>query len=233
VLRLGLRLVRGLGEAAGRRIAQARASDPFASVQDLAERARLDARELGALAAAGALDGLAGHRHLAAWDVSGVAPPSPLFPQVRLASGRPLLLAPSEGERIVADYRALGLSLERHPLALLRGHLRRASLGSCAELNALAHGSRAFGCGLVLVRQQPVSASGVIFVTLEDETGVVNLVVWRDVSRRYRRALLGARLLEAAGRIERQGEVVHLVVQALRDRSSLLGGLTARSRDFH
>jgi error-prone DNA polymerase len=233
VLRLGLRLVRGLGETAGRRIALTRGAEPFASVQDLAERAGLDARELAALAAAGALDGLAGHRHLAAWDVSGVAPPSALFPQVRIASARPLLVAPTEGERIVADYRALGLSLERHPLALLRGRLRRARLGTSAELNALAHGSRALGCGLVLVRQQPVSASGVIFVTLEDETGVVNLVVWRDVSRRFRRALLGARLLEAEGRIERQGEVVHLVVQALRDRSSLLGRLTARSRDFH
>jgi error-prone DNA polymerase len=232
-IRLGLRLVRGFGEGAAARLVAARATAPFTNVQDLAERARLDRRELGALAAAGVLAGFAGHRHLAAWDVAGFVEPSPLFPATRIPEATPLLPAPAEGQDIVADYRAVGLTLGRHPLALLRPRLERAGLLTAARLAELPHGARVRHAGLVLLRQRPGSASGVTFVTLEDESGVVNLVVWKNVAERWRRALLGARLLEAAGTLQREGDVMHLVVNRLVDRSPLLGDLDARSRDFH
>jgi error-prone DNA polymerase len=232
-VRLGLRLVRGLAEAAGRRVAVARAAAPFGSVQDLAERAQLDRHDLGALAAAGALARLAGHRHRAAWDVDGVVAPTPLFPETRIPEATPLLAAPAEGQDIVADYRSLGLTLGRHPLALLRPRLERAGLQTAARLGELPHGTRVRSAGIVLLRQRPGSASGVTFVTLEDETGVLNLIVWKRTAERWRRALLESRLLEASGTLQREGDVMHLVVSRLVDRSALLGGLTARSRDFH
>jgi error-prone DNA polymerase len=232
-VRLGLRLVRGLAEAAGRRVAVARAAAPFGSVQDLAERAQLDRHDLGTLAAAGALARLAGHRHRAAWDVDGVVAPTPLFPETRIPEATPLLAAPAEGQDIVADYRSLGLTLGRHPLALLRPRLERAGLQTAARLGELPHGTRVRSAGIVLLRQRPGSASGVTFVTLEDETGVLNLIVWKHTAERWRRALLESRLLEASGTLQREGDVMHLVVSRLVDRSALLGGLTARSRDFH
>jgi DNA-directed DNA polymerase III PolC len=232
-LRLGLRLVRGFTQAAAERLLVARAAAPFEAVQDLAERARLDRRDLGALAAAGALAGFAGHRHRAAWDVAGVVAPSPLFPETRIPEATPLLGAPAEGEEIVADYRSLGLTLGRHPLALLRPRLERAGLLTAARLGELPQGARVRSAGLVLLRQRPGSASGVTFVTLEDETGVLNLIVWKRVAERWRRALLDSRLLEACGTLQREGDVMHLVVNRLVDRTPLLGGLTTHSRDFH
>jgi hypothetical protein len=232
-LRLGLRLVRGFTQAAAERLLAARAAAPFEAVQDLAERARLDRRDLGALAAAGALAGFAGHRHRAAWDVAGVVAPSPLFPETRIPEATPLLGAPAEGQEIVADYRSLGLTLGRHPLALLRPRLERAGLLTAARLGELPQGARVRSAGLVLLRQRPGSASGVTFVTLEDETGVLNLIVWKRVAERWRRALLDSRLLEACGTLQREGDVMHLVVNRLVDRTPLLGGLTTHSRDFH
>jgi error-prone DNA polymerase len=232
-LRLGLRQVRGFSGGGAERLVAARRARRFGSVQDLAERAGLDRRDLGALAASGALAALAGHRHRAAWDVGGVVEPTPLFATTRIAEGTPLLRAPREGEDIVADYRALGLTLGRHPLALLRERLETRGLLSAARVRDLPHGARARACGLVLVRQRPGSASGVTFVTLEDETGVVNLVVWRNVAERWRRPLLESRLLEAGGEVQREGEVLHLIVDRLVDHSPLLGGLIAPSRDFH
>jgi error-prone DNA polymerase len=232
-LRLGLGQVRGLARASAERLLEARAAGAFRSVQDLAERTGLGRRELALLAAGGALETLAGHRHRAAWEVSGVVPPTPLFPVNLGREGTPLLAAPTEGRSIVADYRSLGLTLGRHPLALLRPRLAALGLSTAAELGRLPHGARAASAGLVLVRQRPGSASGVTFVTLEDETGVVNLVVWESVGDAFRRPLLESRLLEARGAVQREGEVLHLVVKRLVDRSTLLGALLVPSRDFH
>jgi error-prone DNA polymerase len=162
-----------------------------------------------------------------------VVAPTPLFPETRIEEATPLLAAPSEGQDIVADYRSTGLTLGRHPLALLRERLSRTGIASAARLRELAHGDRVKSAGLVLLRQRPGSASGVTFVTLEDETGVINLVVWKRVAERWRRALLESRLLEASGTLQREGDVLHLVVNRLVDRTPLLGGLTTRSRDFH
>ncbi|HSG75262.1 MAG TPA: error-prone DNA polymerase [Burkholderiales bacterium] len=231
-LRLGLRLVGGLAEVAAAKIVAARAQGAFASVEDLARRAALNRRDLRCLAAGGALAGLAGHRRQAHWTAAGIVQAAGVLREAPIDEPSLALPPPSEGEDIVADYASLGLSLGRHPLALLRPRLSRLGLLPAAAVHARAHGSTARAAGLVTCRQRPDTASGVIFVTLEDETGCVNVVVWRDLIERQRRALLGARLLAVEGRIERDGEVVHLIAGRLSDRSALLGQLLAPSRDF-
>jgi error-prone DNA polymerase len=143
------------------------------------------------------------------------------------------LAPPGEGEDIVADYASLGLTLGRHPVALLRERLARQRMSSAAELKSLPHGRIARVTGLVTGRQRPGTASGVTFVTLEDETGMVNVIVWRDLAERQRKELLRASLLTVYGTLEREGEVVHLIAGRLRDQTALLGNLVARSRDFH
>jgi len=232
-LRLGLRLVKGFPAVAASRLAEARRQAPFTSIQELAERARLDRRELGYLAAAGALEKLSGHRHRAAWNVAGVEDPLPLMPQPRIAEGIPLLRAPREGEDIVADYTHTGLTLRRHPIALLRPQLEAKGMLSAVRLRELQHGAHVRTAGLVITRQRPGSAMGVTFVTLEDETGQVNLIVWRNVAERQRQALIGSRLMGVAGELQVEGEVLHVIAHRLVDLSRWLGRLSARSRDFH
>jgi error-prone DNA polymerase len=232
-LRLGLRLARGLSEAGARRLVSERAAGNYADLQDLDGRTGLGARDLGALAACGALASISGHRHRAAWDVAGVEQPLPLLPRIRIAEGVPLLGAPSEGEDIVADYETLGLTLGRHPLALLRERLRRKRIATAAELWELGDGSPVHAAGLVVTRQRPGSAGGVVFATLEDETGQVNLIIWQSVAERERRVLLQARLMGVWGELQRQGDVLHVVAARLEDHSALLGSLRVVSRDFH
>ncbi len=232
-LRLGLRLVRGFAEPAAARLTTARSTDGFASVQELAARAALDARELGCLAAAGALAGITGHRHRAAWEVAGVESPLPLLAEAGIPEGIPLLRPPREAEDVVADYAHTGLSLRRHPVELLRPRLDAASLLSAARLRELPSGSRVRTAGLVITRQRPGSAKGVTFVTLEDETGHVNLIVWRDVAERQRRALVGSRLMAVSGELQVESGVMHVVVRRITDLSRWLGELRAASRDFH
>ncbi len=231
-VRLGLRQVSGLPEAAATRIVAAR---PCASVVELAQRARLNRKELKCLAAAGALQGLAGHRRNARWAASGVEKPSKFLP--RNTGEQVSFDPPPEGEEIAADYASLGLTLGRHPLALIRPFLSIEKIVKAEQLQQLPHGRRIRAAGLVTCRQRPDTATGVVFVTLEDESGCVNVVVWRDLVERQRKALLGARLLGVEGVIERDGAVVHLVARRLEDRSALLercfGGLHVASRDFH
>jgi error-prone DNA polymerase len=223
-VRLGLRMVGGLAEKEGRRIAAGR---PYHSIHDL----KLNKGDLRCLAAAGALQSLAGHRRLARWAAAGAARRAPL--DVPARERMPALEAPGEGEEIVADYASLGLTLGRHPLALLRKRLDKMRLLKAEELRSKPHGAPARVAGLVTCRQRPDTASGVIFVTLEDETGCMNIVVWRSLVERQRRELLGARLMGVAGVVERNGDVVHLVARRLVDYSTLLGPLAAGSRDFH
>ncbi len=232
-LRLGLRLVKGFSEAAAGRLVEARREGRFDDVQSLAGRARLDRRELGCLAAAGALARLAGHRHRAAWQVAGVEAPSALIGQPHIAEGIPLLRAPGEGQDIVADFRHLGLSLRRHPMELLRPRLEARSMLSAARLREQPNGSRVRTAGLVITRQRPGTASGVTFVTLEDETGQINLIVWRQIAERQRRALVGSRLMGVTGELQLEGEVMHVIVHRIADLSRWLGDLVAPSRDFH
>jgi len=235
-LRLGLRLVKGLAEEAAQRLVDARARRQgvaFENAQQLAEQASLDRRSMGCLAAAGALAGLGGHRYRAAWQVAGLEGALPILSEVRIAEGIPLLRAPREGEDIVADYAHTGLTLRRHPIAVLRDQLSARGFVDSALLRSLANGSNVRTAGLVITRQRPGSAEGVTFVTLEDEHGSINLIVWRDVAERQRQALIGSRLLGLAGRLQREGEVMHVIAHRLVDLSRWLGRLRSASRDFH
>jgi error-prone DNA polymerase len=231
-LRLGLRMVKGLGEEAARRIETARAATPFASVQDLARRANLARHELEALADAAALRALSGNRHLTFWQVAGSEPELPLAPVPRQPEGTPLLAPPTEGQNIAADYRAVGLTLGRHPLALLREQLEKSSIVTSRALGDLPHGRGVRVAGIVTARQRPQSAGGVMFITLEDETGYVNLIVWERVWSRARRIANGSRLLEVQGMLQKEGEVTHVVARRLVDRTPMLGELVTHSRDF-
>jgi error-prone DNA polymerase len=231
-IRLGLRLVKGLSEAGAERLVSARRERVYSSVQDMARRARLDARDLGALAAAGALRSFAHNRYQARWSVAGIEAPTPLLENLEVNEALPLLNSLSDGENVCADYRHLGFSLGAHPLALLRERLHAMRIRSAREVNELAHDERVYTAGLVITRQRPSSASGVTFVTIEDETGYLNLIVWKSVAERERKALLGATLLGAEGYVQKEGQVLHVIVQRLHDHGNLLGQLDVRSRDF-
>jgi error-prone DNA polymerase len=185
------------------------------------------------LASAGALASLASDRHRARWQVAGVERPTPLFERMRFAEALPLLRRPTEGEDIVADYRHVGVSLGRHPLDLLRARFAAAQVLTAREVAELETGARVRAAGLVVTRQRPSSAAGVTFVTLEDETGYLNLVVWERVAERFRKALLGAALLGVLGKVQKEAGVLHVVAERLVDHSGLIGQLVARSRDFH
>jgi len=239
-IRLGLRLVHSLKRAAAERIVTARNSNsvqtdadtlPFADLQQLAERAALDRSDLEALAAAGACTMLTGNRHRAFWAVAGIELPLPLTPPAR-EEAAPMLTVPTEGENLIADYRHLGLTLGRHPLALLRAPFERQGVLQARQLASVADGAQVTVAGLVTTRQRPSTASGVTFVTLEDDTGNINLIVWKNIGAAHRRALFESRLMQAQGRLQREGLVTHVVVEHLHDRSRWLGRLLTRSRDF-
>jgi error-prone DNA polymerase len=231
-LRLGLRLVKGLSEAGGRRVAGERACSAYESIQQLLERTRLNRKDLSALAAAGALKSLDGHRHKVRWTVAGAEEPTPLFTSLDRYEAAPMLKKPSEGQNIVADYRSLGLSLERHPMALLRSRLEDEGYVPAAELAAMPSGRPVRVAGLVITKQRPGTASGVTFVTLEDESAHVNLIVWKKTAEMQRSALLGARLMGVDGELQIEGKVIHVIARRMLDLSHLLGELHVPSRDF-
>lgn len=233
-IRMGLRMIRGLARQAAQRVSETREAAPFSSVQDLALRAGLDNRARELLADAGALRGLVGNRHRARWEVASVERQLPLFEGVEPVPDADVSLpVPTAGEDLLADYASIGTTLGRHPLAMLRGALAKWRCRSSRDLAHIAHGRAVNVTGLVTSRQRPGTASGVTFVTLEDEFGMVNVIVWRDLAERQRKALVGARLLQVQGRFERQGEVCHLIARNLLDMTPLLTGLDVRSRDFH
>jgi len=201
-------------------------------VQQLSERAALNRADLSALAAAGALASLDGHRHKARWHVAGVEAPTPLFASMERYEPAPLLKRPTEGQDIVADYRSLGLTLGRHPLALLRDHLSRRRYLQSRDLPRLPSGRQVRIAGLVITKQRPGTASGVTFVTLEDESGHTNLIVWKAIAESQRSVLLNAQLMGVEGELQIEGKVIHVIARRLLDHSDLLGELRVRSRDF-
>ncbi|RSZ58827.1 error-prone DNA polymerase [Massilia atriviolacea] len=231
-VRLGLSLQRGMRPEAAARIEEARAVRAFDSVADLARRAGLDRHDLQVLAGANALQGLSGNRRQALWQAVGAVPDKDLLRPTSPIEEMPQLDAPSEGEEIVGDYRAQGLTLGRHPLALLRARLLDQRFLPAAQLNDFKQGQLARACGIVTVRQRPATAKGVLFVTIEDETGNVNVIVWPTLVEQQRREVLGARLLGVYGVWQREGEVRHLVAKRLVDMSHLMGRLDTSSRDF-
>jgi error-prone DNA polymerase len=237
-VRLGLNRLNGFREEAAQRLVAARAERPFDSVEDLARRAQLDAFDLQGLANANAMPTLAAHRHDAAWAVRGVdTRATPMLRDTRTTEPAATLAAPSVAEDTLADYRALGLTLGTHPLALLRPRLAELKVQPAAVLRGYPHGRLARASGIVTHRQRPETAKGVVFVTLEDETGHVNVIVWPDVVERQRKPLLGATLLTVYGQWQREGEVMHLIAARLVDHTAWLAeldgeGVPKRSRDF-
>ncbi|WP_454831672.1 error-prone DNA polymerase [Pseudoxanthomonas wuyuanensis] len=232
-LRLGLRMVRGFDKESAKRIEQARTRHAFADITDLCQRADLEARERNLLADAGALKALAGHRHRARWEVAGVEARRPLFETLSgTAEVQVCLPLPSAGEDLLADYASTGTTLGRHPMALLRSRLQARRLSDSRQLAQTRHGSQVAAVGVVTGRQRPQTASGVTFVTLEDEHGMINVVVWRHLAERQRRVLVESQLMQVHGRLEAVDGVRHLIAQRLQDLTPLLSGLDARSRDF-
>nr|WP_039852644.1 error-prone DNA polymerase [Hylemonella gracilis] len=232
-VRLGLRLVAGLKQERAHRIVAARAQGPLLNTEDLALRAGLDALDLNALASADALMGLSGHRRQQVWDASALHAAPALLRGAPVHEPTLALPAAPEGEEIVFDYAALGLTLRRHPLALLRPRLSRLGVQTAQDLLAWPDGRPARACGLVLARQQPGTAKGVVFVTLEDETGSVQVIVWKALRDQQRDVLLSARLMVVQGTWQRQGAVCHLIAKHLEDQTPWLGRLATQSRDFH
>ncbi|WP_313256072.1 error-prone DNA polymerase [Stenotrophomonas sp.] len=231
-LRLGLRQVAGLSEAAARALMEARRQRPFSSVADLCQRAGLDGKAREALAEAGALQSLVGNRNAARWAVAGIERSRPLLPGS--PEERPVELhAPETGEEILSDYNSTGLTLRQHPMALLRAEMTRRRIAGLDALRQRSHGSGVHVAGLVTQRQRPGTAKGTIFVTLEDECGMINVIVWPHVALRRRRALLESRLMAVRGRWEKVDGVEHLIAGDLYDLSELLGELQVESRDFH
>ncbi len=232
-VRLGLNRIGGLQEEAAMRILAARAEAPFAGAEDLARRAKLDAHQLQLLAGADALVGITGHRHQAAWAVAGVdTRATPMLARTRTHEDAVDLAAPNAVAQTVADYRALGLTLGMHPVGLLRGELAPFKVQPAAVLKGYPNGRLARASGLVTHRQRPETAKGVVFVTLEDETGSVNVIVWPQIVEQQRRALLGSTLLTVYGIWQCEGQVRHLIARKLVDHTPLLQGLDVKSRNF-
>ncbi|RZT93765.1 error-prone DNA polymerase [Rivibacter subsaxonicus] len=232
-VRLGLRLVSGLSRTVAERIVQAREAGSFASLPELAQRAGLEPAELQTLARADALKSLAGHRRQQVWGAAGEQRSTRLLKEAPAPEAVLELPAAPEGKEITLDYAATGLTLRRHPLALLRPRLARRRWRSADELIGLHDGAFAWACGIVVTRQQPETANGTIFVTLEDETGSVNVIVWKRVRETQRQALLASRLLAVAGQWQTTDGVSHLVARRLVDVTAWLGPLGTSSRDFH
>jgi len=231
-LRLGFRMVKGFSTAGIEALCEARRKEPFASVQELASRTKLNKSDMQSLAAANALKQLSGDRHQAFWQVVGTETGLPLFPSPRFPETDVMLRKATEGQDIVSDYATVGLTLGRHPLALLRERLKEQKVSTSRELWTLPNGILAKAAGLVICRQRPGSANNVVFVTLEDETGHTNIIVWPQIAEQQKKALLKARLLAVTGTIQQEDGVLHLIAKKLQDLSSWLGELDARSRDF-
>ena len=242
-VRLGLKRISSLSKQGAERLLEARAQAPFTSTEDLALRAELDGKDMAALAAADALMSLSGHRRQQVWDATatrGMGGRAPaLLKGVPIHEQALLLPAAPEGEEIVGDYAALGLTLRRHPLALLRPRLARMKLLSAEQLRAQPSGQTVRACGIVKGRQRPGTANGTIFVTLEDETGNVNVIVWSHVIEAWREPLLKSHLLAVQGTWQRDddsgGKVQHLIATGFKDLTPLMGRLAQSntSRDFH
>ncbi|MDB5987716.1 MAG: putative polymerase alpha chain [Nevskia sp.] len=231
-IRLGLRMVNGLNENIANALVAARAQQAFDSLEDLVARAGLGTHARRALADADALVRLSGHRHAARWAAAGAELAPGLLRHASAREAQLELPAPSEGREIVDDYRSTNLTLRRHPLALLRTRLQRAGVVTAVQLRTLPDRSRVKVAGLVMFRQRPGTASGLMFMTLEDETGVVNLVVPAKLIEREREVLIGTALIVAEGELQNVENTVHVFLRHAEDRSDWLGRLPYLSRDF-
>jgi len=231
-VRLGLHMVRGLRGRSAERIVQERRAAPFDSAEDLARRCHLELHEMKLLAAAGALQSLAGHRRQQVWEAAALHAVPELLHDAPVDEEVLELEEAKEGEEVLWDFASVGLTLRSHPMALLRARLERYRLRTSEQLRQTPNGRIVRTAGIVTVRQQPQTAGGTVFVSLEDEFGSIQVIVWRGVREAQREVLLGARLLAVKGRWQREGEVCNLIAQKLADLSPLLGRLATQSRDF-
>jgi error-prone DNA polymerase len=242
-VRLGMRLVKGLAVADAARIVAARMDGAFASVDDIWRRSGVPAASLVHLAEADAFHpSLRLERRDALWAIKALRDePLPLFAAAAEREMRVIaeqvepgveLRQMTEGHNVVEDYGHTGLTLRDHPIAFLRADLAKRNIVTCEEAMTARDGRWVMTAGLVLVRQKPGSAKGVMFITIEDETGPANIVVWPKLFEKRRRVVLGASLMAINGRIQREGDVVHLVAQQLFDLSSDLSGLADREMEF-
>ncbi|MDH3994948.1 MAG: OB-fold nucleic acid binding domain-containing protein, partial [Gammaproteobacteria bacterium] len=237
-MRLGLRLVKGLSKEGARRIMEARQQAPFRQISNLRQRARLDRRDMEALADADTLASLSGHRHQSQWQIMALEQARPLLQDEQREPGSYFddgvqLPAPSVAEEVLADYRATGLTLRAHPMSLLRD---RPPFNRCkrhTDLAELSNNRFVRIAGLVTCRQRPGSASGVLFLTLEDETGNSNIVVWQRTQQQFRQALMTSQLLLVNGTLETKNNVIHIIAGGLFDYTHELQALRVSSRDFH
>ncbi len=232
-VRLDLHLVSGLKAASAQRIVQARALLPFDSAEDLSRRAQLEQFEMKLLAGADALASLSGHRRQQVWDAAALHAVPELLRDAPVEEDYLELLPPApEGEEIVFDYAALGLSLRRHPMALLRDKLAAMRFLSSGQLQDLPNGRLVRACGIVTLRQQPPTAKGMLFISLEDEHGAVQVIVWKSVREAQRSQVFNAKLLGVLGTWQREGDVRNPIARRLVDLTPMLGRLAAPSRDF-
>ena len=236
VVRLGFQRIKGFREDAAARVICARSQSPILTVDDIARRARLDRGDLSRLTEGGAFKKLSGHRYQTHWDAKGILPETPLLSQVaeeKSQYGKVRLPAPLETDDLRADYTSLGLTLGRHPMAMLRDMGEPFSRCKTArELEGINHGRFVQVCGIVTGRQRPSSASGVLFLTLEDETNNVNVVVWARILENYRAAVIQGRLLRIKGVVERKDSVIHVIAGHVEDLSQYLEQFSLKSRDF-
>ncbi|MEG2629773.1 MAG: error-prone DNA polymerase [Comamonas sp.] len=231
-VRLGLRLIAHLRSSSAARIEQERGRAPFDSAPELAQRCGLELHEMKALAAAGALTTLSGHRRQQVWDAAALHAAPALLEEATIDEAQLELPEAPEGEEVLWDYASTGLTLRSHPMLLLRSKLDQYKLKTSQQLRRIADGRRVRTAGIVTLRQQPPTAKGTIFVTLEDEHGVTQVIVWRDVREAQRQVLLGSRLLAVEGRWQREGMVCNLIAERMADLSHLLGRLRTESRNF-
>ncbi len=231
-VRLGLRLIAGLRTTSAVRIEEERARAPFDNAEELARRCDLELHEMKLLAAADALASLSGHRREQVWEAAALHATPEILHDAPIDEEVLELPAAREGEEVLWDYASTGLTLRSHPLKLLRPRLDRYKLKTSADLRRVRDGQLVRTVGIVTLRQQPETANGVVFVSLEDEHGATQVIVWEHVRERQRQVLLGSRLLAVQGRWQRQGQVCSLIADKLADLSHLLGRLATESRNF-
>ena len=229
-IRVGLRQVKGLGEATGKRIEAVRARGAFTSLEDLASRASLRREDLEALAEAGALESIVPGRREAMWKARAPRGEG-LFEGIDLGDDLPPMPALTRAEQLVLDYERTGLSVGDHPMRLVRPSLPKRVRRS-SELQGVAHGAKVTSAGMVICRQRPRTASGVVFVTLEDEEGFINLILYTTVFERFRHVTTTSAMLVAHGKIERDGEVIYIVTRRV-ERLAMREAIPSMSRDFH
>ncbi|NKB77249.1 MAG: DNA polymerase III subunit alpha [Gammaproteobacteria bacterium] len=232
-VRLGLRLVKGLSKESMDSIISHRSSLQFKTVQELAQRCHLEKSQIATLAAADALATISGNRHHAYWQATGIEPKMPLTGVPKFTEATPLLRKPTEWQNTLADYESTGLTLGHHPLALLRQQLNTKGIWQANSIGQDKNNRIIKVAGLVTNRQRPMTATGVVFVTLEDETGYANIVIWPQLVKSQRRVLLQSQLMVVTGRVQTESNVTHIIAQHLQDYSELTQSLKLKSRNFH